>query len=286
MHRVVIASLAAASLGVGLTAAASAGDLGRPAPAVPYSWTGFYAGLSAGHGWSNGDVDVGTNPIAFDTGVGGSRTIMNASAAAVPPDFNTMPKGSIAGGQLGYNFQSGLFVWGVETDLSWADVKGTATQTGTAPTDVAPFVINAAGTAEQKMDAFGTLRARLGFTPVDKLLVFGTGGLAYGHIESNTNLSAVISPTIAGVVFADAVDSASAWHAGWTLGGGLEYAFAARWTAKAEYLHYDLGTLSYNTTLLGSTTPSAFPPISVVGVASSAEFKGHIVRAGINYNFN
>ena len=296
MHRFVVASLAAAALNigltVGLTAAASAADLSRPAPApiytkapmiAPYSWTGFYAGVQAGYGWTNGDVDTASTSIVSDPDTTSFRVATaNAGAAAAALDFNTKPKGFLGGGTLGYNFQNGHFVWGVETDLSWADIKGTATAAAIAPIVDSSRVLNSSGTAEQKIDAFGTLRARLGFLPTDKLLIFGTGGLAYGHVESHTNIAEAIPNTLLAVT--NAIGSASAWRAGWTAGAGLEYAFAPRWSAKAEYLYYDLGTLNYNSTLVG-TVPGS-PPFATVGVASSAEFKGSIVRGGINYKFN
>jgi outer membrane immunogenic protein len=287
MRRHLIASLTTVGLSVGLTVAAFAADL--PRIDVPYSWTGFYVGASTGYGSSNRHVDATSSPISFDSGsIVGLPMMQSSAAAAAALDFNTRPKGFISGGQLGYNFQSGPFVWGVETDLSWANVKGSATQTGTAPfVPVPQFNADAVGTAEQKMNAFGTLRARMGLTPVDKLLVFGTGGLAYGHAEFNTNISEVLTPDI-GIAFTNATGSASQWLAGWSAGAGLEYALAPRWSVKAEYLHYDLGSLSYNRTIVSSDTRASPPTLtlSAVGVSSSADFKGNIVRAGINYKLN
>jgi outer membrane immunogenic protein len=291
MHRFIVASLAAAGLSVGWSAAAFAADLSpSPAPtnytkapiAPPHSWTGFYAGVSGGFGWSGDDVEVTGSPTVA-AAVNAGAAIANASAGAVSSNFAPNPKGFIGGGQVGYNYQTGQFVWGVETDLSWADIKGDASQSGTAPVvGFPPFVINSSGTAEQHIDAFGTLRARLGFTPVDPLLLYGTGGLAYGHVESNTNLAETLTPSL-GISFSNAVGSASAWQAGWTAGAGAEYAFAPHWTVKAEYLYYDLGTLKYNSTL--TSTAVNFPVFTAAGVSSNADFKGNIVRAGINYRF-
>jgi outer membrane immunogenic protein len=242
---------------------------------APFTWTGFYAGVQAGYGWSNGDVDTVGTPS--DPTVPGAV----ASAKAATLDFDTRAKGFLGGGTLGYNVQTGQFVWGVETDLSWADVKGTSSQGGAAPIVGFQNVVNSSGTAEQKMDAFGTLRARLGFTPVDRLLVYGTGGLAYGHVESNTNIAEVDVPPVPGVTHGNAIGSASTWRGGWTAGAGLEYAFAPHWSAKAEYLYYDLGSISYNST---SVISGGAPGLNV-GVASNADFKGNIVRGGINYKF-
>jgi outer membrane immunogenic protein len=133
------------------------------------------------------------------------------------------------------------------------------------------------------MDAFGTLRARLGFTPIDRLLIYGTGGLAYGHLESNSNIGEVI--TNPPPVFANAIGSVSSWQAGWTAGAGVEWAFAPHWSAKAEYLYYDLGDLNYNNgTLLCSGGGQCRLP-QTISVSSTADFKGNIVRAGVNYRF-
>jgi outer membrane immunogenic protein len=122
------------------------------------------------------------------------------------------------------------------------------------------------------------LRARLGFTPIDRLLIYGTGGLAYGEVESNTNFA---EATTSNVNFNNAFGSASSWRAGWTAGAGAEFAFARHWSAKIEYLYYDLGDLNYNSTL---TSSNATP--TTIGITSTADFKGNIVRAGINYRFD
>src|SRR4029077_6535377 len=120
-----------------------------------------------------------------------------------------------------------------------------------------PLSVMTLATAEQKLDSFGTLRARLGFVPWDsRLLVYGTGGLAYGHVES----SAAYAQT--GCLFfvcgspTGAAGSASTERVGWTAGGGFEYALAQHWSVKAEYLYYDLGTMSY------ALSPSSFSFVS------------------------
>jgi outer membrane immunogenic protein len=283
MYRLVVASLTAAGLSVGLTAGASAADLGRLAPAkapvaVKYSWTGGYGGMSGGSSWSPDDVNTASSG---NSQVPPSSQAL-ADAAAFGLHFPTAPKGFLGGGTLGYNVQTGQFVWGVEADLSWANIKGTSSQGATAPLPFFPgLTTTSAGVAEQKIDAFGTLRARLGFTPVDRLLVYGTGGLAYGHVESNTNIAETTNTGF--VALTSAVGSASTWRGGWTVGAGLEYAFAPRWTAKAEYLYYDLGSLSYNSS---STASDSVGPFNTTGVTSTADFKGNIVRGGINYKFN
>jgi outer membrane immunogenic protein len=286
MKNLLLASVAAAVLGLASGTPAFTADLSRKAPApiytkappLPFSWSGFYAGVSAGYGWSTDDVDTTTPALAPPPPI-------NAALSSVPNlHFDTDPKGFLGGGTLGYNYQTGRFVLGVETDLSWANIKGTNTQGVTVGFGGAGNTVTSSGTAEQKMDAFGTLRARLGFTPIDKLLVFGTGGLAYGHLESNTNIGGTV--TNPPPILSNAIGSASAWRAGWTAGAGVEYAFAPRWSAKAEYLYYDLGDLHYDSTLLCSAGGQCRNPPITIGISSTADFKGNIVRAGINYRFN
>jgi outer membrane immunogenic protein len=78
-----------------------------------------------------------------------------------------------------------------------------------------------------------------------------------------------------------AFGSVSFWRAGWTAGAGAEFAFARHWSAKIEYLYYDLGNVAYNSTLTSSNnTPTT------IGITSTADFKGNIVRGGINYRFD
>ncbi len=88
----------------------------------------------------------------------------------------------------------------------------------------------------QQIDYFGTLRGRLGFTPADRLLLYVTGGLAYGYVSSSTNLFA------GGTSFSD---SSSEMQVGWALGTGGEYALTNNWSVKLEYLYIDLGSMSY-----------------------------------------
>jgi outer membrane immunogenic protein len=284
MNRLIAAT---ATVIVMATAAASAADLPRKAPLVAPAptWNGLYAGVQGGYGGSIADVDAAANGVAL---IAGADALAAALANAVPTSFATNAKGFIGGGTLGYNVQTGQFVWGVETDLSWADIKGSNTRSGFAP---APFLVNtvsaSTGTVDQKLDAFGTLRGRLGFAPDNRLLIYGTGGLALGHVDSHTNISTTLVPLPAALSISNAVGSESQFRVGWTAGAGAEFALDPRWSIKAEYLYYDLGTLTYSSgpAVVTVITPPPATPEASIGVKSSAEFKGSIVRAGINYKF-
>jgi outer membrane immunogenic protein len=261
MHRLVVASLAVAGLSVGLGAAASAADLGtRPEPvytkapiAAPYySWTGFYAGLNAGDSWSSDNVQY--NQI-------GAPTVLNT---------NLSKSGFIGGGQVGYNWQTGPLVLGIEADIAWRN--------NTSSFSTFPFagntIDNVSGTDTQKW--IGTVRPRIGLA-WGSALFYGTGGLAYGEDEHAYTENRVVVPGQKRTL------TETDTRTGWTAGGGVELALPAqwnRWSLGAEYLHVDLGTTTLNqpTATVGGLN---FP-------ASSTSFhdKSEIIRAKLNYRFN
>ncbi len=215
------AGIAALSMLAG-TYSAQAADIPRPyykaqprSVVAYYNWTGFYAGIVAGYGWGTSNWD--------GTGI------------------NTSPKGWNVGGTLGYNYQVGSIVWGLETDLAWSNVKGSNSTAGVTLTTENRWL--------------GTFRGRLGYA-ADRFLPYITGGLAYGDIKASVDPGAL---------------SASKTKLGWTIGGGLEYAFLGNWTAKAEYLYVDLGRFD---------TGFAAP------LTANVNFKEHLVRVGLNYKFS
>jgi outer membrane immunogenic protein len=248
-----------------------------------YNWTGFYVGASGGYAWSH-DADIDLASVAGLV-PGGIDAFAIASAQAIPLALNTQAQGFIYGGQAGYNYQSGRWVIGVEADLSGTNINGAATQNGTAPVVNYPIrnlSANTTATGEQKLDFFGTVRGRFGFTPTDALLVYATGGLAYGHVESSTATSDV--PT--NLAIGPAAGSASGTRAGLTVGGGLEWGFTPHWTLKTEYLYYDLGSLNYALSPNAITTPCCgVGTVGFVNTVAATHFAGSIVRAGINYRF-
>ncbi|MBN9451861.1 MAG: porin family protein [Bosea sp.] len=197
MKKYLLASVAA--LGLVAAGAASAADLpSRKGPvAAPvymppvFSWTGFYLGANAGYGWGN--VNAGS--------VWNGRTVSIGNT-----------DGFVGGGQIGYNYQMGQFVLGLEADLQAADLS-----TGT----------NAFGD-RVKTDYFGTVRARVGVA-FDRFMPYVTGGWAYGNVKT----------TIGGFGSTD-----KSHTGGYALGGGLEYAVTNNIIAGVEYLYVDLGEKS------------------------------------------
>ncbi len=227
----------------------------------PINWTGFYIGVHLGYGWSNNsDTDVTPLPTAAQ--------FVNLAPTTLSPD----PNGIIGGAQMGYNWQSGHFVVGIETDFSGSAMNGRETLSPIIQNNGTPFP--GAGnfvTARQDLNWFGTLRLRAGFTPTCRLLVYATGGLAYGNVDysANTDFRPIGTEQYPA--------SFSKTKAGWTVGGGLEYALTQKWSVKAEYLYVDLGS--------ESATASPVPPLPPFGVRYNWQTTAHTVNVGLNYKF-
>jgi outer membrane immunogenic protein len=204
------------------------------APLSEYNWGGFYIGLNAGYGvgqtsWS-GLPPPGVPPI-------------------VTGNFNV--KGALAGGTFGINYQAGGFVAGFEADADWAGFSGSNS------TD--PFCVAFGAVCQTKQPWLGTVRARVGYA-INRLLIFGTAGGAFGEIRAGFAPPGVYDTTN-GV--------------GWTVGGGLEAGITENWTVKVEYLYVDLGNGSCNVNCGTALTQT---PITV-------PLTENLVRGGINYRF-
>lgn len=226
---------------------------------APSSWYGFYIGVHGGYGF--GRDSVISTPDAFYNAVFGT--------AGIPLSQAGDPRGAIAGVQWGSNWQFGRVVLGTDSDFSWTDIKASQTSSGL-------FVgIPLSATVEQKLKWFGTTRVRGGFLIGDNLLVYATGGLASGRVSSSEFVTVNLP---GGCVVPGPCPGGSSekdrW--GWTLGGGIELSDGP-WQWRAEYLHYDLGTVSY--TIFDPLVPG-------FAVANSTRFSGDIVRGAISYRFN
>lgn len=258
MRRLLCALLAAAAV-IGLASIVSAADMPVKAPmmAPAYNWTGWYLGANVGYGSSNGDVPFTFDPVYFGGAVAGGNATTRLSPRA---------KGALGGIQIGYNYQMGSTVVGVEADYEFASMRGTDTFLGGG----GAFM----NTSERKITSLGTLRARAGWLPSNPLLLYVTGGLAYGNTslnitETNTATCALSPGCLS------ATDSGT--KAGWTLGGGGEWMFAPKWSLKAEYLYVDLGSRS-------ATVTFPFGPAGNF-YTGTTKFQENIVRGGINYHF-
>ncbi|WP_245501297.1 outer membrane protein [Lichenibacterium minor] len=280
-----VGAAAAGFMGVGVGAAAAADLPARMAP-VPYvapvpvfTWTGAYFGVNAG-----ASFDQNTPFHLYD---GNGLTLANTSLGTIRPEhFHNSDSGFTAGGQVGYNYQftgfgSGLFgpnsgfVVGAEADASYIDGGTSGTYTG----------LNAAGTTSATntfrsgIDFLGTVRGRVGYG-FDRLLVYGTGGFAYGDAFQSAALYTAGNPSLMRYF-----GSHSGIQTGYTYGGGVEYALptasflnvfhSSAVTIKAEYLRYDLGHANFAAD--GLTTTTAY--------AIRSKTEGDIARVGLNYKF-
>jgi outer membrane immunogenic protein len=251
----------------------------EPAPIA--TWSGFYVGLNAGGAFGGND---NINVTTASLGPGFSPAYGAAGTGTGNSNFG----GFIGGGQIGYNHQfSPAVVVGVEADFQGlAGGGGSSSFSNASPGVITPSNTYAASVASsQSLDYLGTVRGRVGYLFTPSLLVYATGGLAYGGTNLNSTFSGTASNASGALIdsaFGGA--SSSSTNVGWTVGGGLEWMFAHNWSAKLEYLYYDLGSST-----VGGVAQSVYAPTGVTGLGASqtsAQFNGHIVRAGLNYHFN
>jgi outer membrane immunogenic protein len=223
-----------------------------------YSWTGFYVGINGGGGWND--------PTGNFFCVTPAPALLVAGPGCWSTSANTLrPSGGLFGGQAGYNWQAGRLVWGIETDIQWSGIK--ASTSFAVPCCIPTFTSAVGpGTTSQNLDWFGTVRGRLGVTIWDRGLLYGTGGLIYGH-ESVSD-----SQTFPLVAYGS---SATSTRTGWTGGAGFEYAFTNNLTGKVEGLWYDMGSQAINFT----------SPLTTFSLGSNFNFKGSLVRGGLNWKF-
>ncbi len=258
--------LATALLALG-SASAFAADLPArtytkaPMMAPINTWQGFYIGGNVGYGWGNETTDVlpsGEDPLFFKTSLDGNL------------------KGVFGGAQLGYNWQLSSIVAGLEADIQGSGIRGSSRSASVVdPNGI--FSLNTPLTAStnSELSWFGTVRGRLGVTVTPDLLLYGTGGLAYGQIKNSANVQIADPP---------ANDS---WPAsisntktGWAAGAGAEWMFARNWSAKIEYLHIDLGNSSATAT---NVVSGVGPFIDTTKYTWRNQYD--TVRAGVNYHF-
>ena len=192
--------------------------------------------------------------------------------------------GFIGGGQVGYNWRAQNWVWGLEADFQWLGGNGGGAFATTVSTPAAPgnpVITHFDGS--RSIDWLGTVRGRLGILATPAMLIYATGGLAYGEAKLSSNYRHICvgcSPLVGGLA---ASFSESDTLVGWTIGGGAELLVARNWTLKTEYLYYDLGDMSVTTLVPGF----GFNGLAFIRHSPTVEshFAGHIVRAGLNYRF-
>ncbi len=268
-------------------------------------WTGLFVGLSAGGTWSGaisgieaGALDNGPYaPFGYRPG--------DAAAASVNGALSRSPGGSfIGGGQVGYNREFGAgsvrFVLGAEADIqglvgsSPAKANGFGVSSTTAPEAPDQYGVAFFSQTQTRatLDYIGTLRGRFGWLATPTLLLYGTGGLAYGGVNFST---AAATTDVTGsplVQFRPAAVATSyaKTQIGWTAGGGFEWMIKPNWSARIEYLRYDLGSAAATGVVVGQFGPEwteyQGAPAYIYATRASTHFSGNLVRAGVNYHLD
>ena len=228
-------------------------------PGGTYNWTGFYVGLNLG---------AAVNDTPYTVSPSGSFSgSAYAPSNSLRTDSANITGGAFTGGaQFGYNYQSGSEVLGLETDFNYNSADNSDSDNRALQS---PLLGRFYHSVTEKVDYFGTLRCRLGYTPADRLLLYATGGLAYGDVSSKSD-----------VLFTGTgdryIDSSSVLQVGWTVGGGVEYAINGHWSVKSEYLLVDLGSSNY------TYGAAHFPGFTYTTQMEATE---HVFRLGVNYKF-
>jgi outer membrane immunogenic protein len=283
MKNVLLAGLFGGVVASGAAMAAERASISTTYKAAPlmklHSWEGFYLGANGGYGWGgNSNLDPAASGTQTGIFLDGPAQLAAQLAGLAPLGLNS--KGSLWGGQVGYNWQVGALVWGIETDFDESRIAGSAARNSNNPViGFPPFSVQTLLSGSQSLDTFGTFRGRIGWTPFDRNLFYATGGLAYGHVSSNIGISQI---EVRGDTFTSSSGMAAKTLPGWTIGGGWEWALAANWSIKTEYLYYDLGTLHYTANPIYGIAFMG-PPFTLTTFNPSPEFKGSIFRIGLNW---
>jgi outer membrane immunogenic protein len=243
MRRLSVALFALCLISAGLTGNAQAQYGGYPSAPPALGWTGMYIGAHLGGAW-------------------GSSTATDSSSATTLNDYwSAAPSGFVAGAQLGYNWQLGPMVYGLEGDLGNLGLAGGAT------TSYVPYGYDTSTNTDAGF--YLTLRGRLGFL-VNGWMLYATGG----YIGADTTVS-VLESCNSFLCSANISASNESFRSGWTMGGGIEAGISEGWTAKLEYLYYDLGSATAYSSTSNSGGPNSW----------TIDTDGSLVRVGINYRF-
>jgi outer membrane immunogenic protein len=278
MKKIMLGAVALVALS--LSAPASAADLAArpyvkapPPPEPIYTWTGFYIGANVGWGWARnrytGATDGTSGGVPFL-----EQTIQSVTGGTAQRDLN----GILGGGQFGFNYEFvPHWVVGLEADADAADLTGSNTHC-----TFSVGVLRGCSHVDAKIDDFGTLRGRFGYA-FDKVLLYGTGGFAWGHSKSTSQpfCNGPACPAVSAFPVVASPLSSSASFVGWAAGAGAEWRFLPNWSVRAEYLHLQFDNVGVDGG--GSETIGGTPVVFTYHTSSNIGI--NVVRVGVNYNF-
>lgn len=256
---VFVAMAMAFSAGVVAASAADLPAVKGPGWVVPaYDWAGPYIGVNVGYGLGRSSDTSGLSAVGTPLFTDSLASNMN---------------GVLGGAQIGYDFRMENWLAGLE-----ADFQGTgqgSSHSYTCPAGVCATLATPA-TWTEKLDFFGTVRARAGILVTPTLLFYGTAGLAYAQIDSNSTLTGSVRQ--------------NQYQPGWTAGGGVEAMVADNWSVKLEYLYLDLGRLSGTdqssvTSVVFNPNAGLFGAFGTLTSSYSSRLTDNVVRVGVNYHW-
>jgi outer membrane immunogenic protein len=294
-------------------------------------WTGFHAGINLGGGWgTSNNVYSASTPlsdrvaddinatIALINGyypVTGSGMPWGTSALANTGIATVNQSGFVGGGQIGYSYQYGNLVVGLEADFQGSTIRGQGNYAGASlgnstfqyTSQPGTFYNNynnlgfGTGSISAGINWIGTVRGRLGYLVTPTILLYGTGGLAYGGVHASSTATLVAQSSVsvtppaqssippvnitASAGSAPSVGNFSGTRVGWTAGGGGEWLFAPNWSVKVEALYYNLGSVNFYSSPAAVVASTGYVA-SVNTSATRVNFAGVVARAGVNYHFN
>jgi outer membrane immunogenic protein len=233
----------------------------RFAPSIPQravEWTGLYFGVNAGYGWAQD-----ASQIVFLGGFPGGTTTQFGLGATELSGTRVIGSGglsgAVAGGQMGFNWQAGMVVFGAEIDGQWSGQRGTFT---------ANCGVGCTAAESVRIRSIVTARGRIGVA-LDWLMPYVTAGGAF--INARDDLTMTVGGVTANFL------PLSGTRVGWVAGAGVEVALAGNWSAKLEYLHLSANNVSGTTSIPGVLGDG--------GASEGADYRDNLVRAGLNYRF-
>jgi outer membrane immunogenic protein len=243
------------------------------------AWGGFYVGVNGGYGVgvARPELSEMTHAENFDA----SGSLLSSEDDTSDMTSKMRSSGFLAGGQFGYNRQlPNRFVAGLETDLQWSGIRAASASNIVGTYALTPAGFSSTSSLAVSQNWFGTTRLRLGYQPFDRVLVYGTGGVAYSGFSTGISGASTDNRFVRDNVTTSG--SGSSTRFGRTVGAGVEYAVTEHLSLKTEYLYSQYSGFSVPYQRIGMFESDI---ATTQGTLSTGVLGIHAVRAGLNWNF-